>query len=119
MKKIPTFEFRQATAPQAAKQKAFVELLAGTKRIWRNEKSQIMFEVWPGDFCLVERKQGLRSILEGGEVIEIIGDVDDNCFDILWIWVTAGKWRLPRMNPEKPWQDPRPVFVNRAKDAAR
>ena len=81
--------------------------LVATERFWRNEKSQIMFKVGPHDYCLIERKQGLRTILE--EVLRLEGDLDDTAFDTLWIWITAAKWKLPRLNPERPWNPDKPL----------
>jgi len=103
------FEFLQRDAAKLESSRAFMAAIIATKRFWRNEKSQIMFEVEPGDYCLVERKQGLRTILEDGDVLRLAGDLDDTAFDILWIWLTAAKWKLPRLNPERPWNPPKPL----------
>jgi hypothetical protein len=105
---LPQFEFSQATAHQPEVQREFVRQIVATGKFWRNEKSQIMQLVAPGDYCLVERKQGLRSILESGEVLKLTGATDDNAYDVLWIWLTANKWKLPRLDPGKPWSPERP-----------
>jgi hypothetical protein len=108
---IPAFTFLQRDAAKPAAERAFMDAVLATRRFWRNEKSQIMFEVAAGDHCLVERKQGLRSIIEAGEVVHLDGDIDDSAFDILWIWITAAKWKLPRLNPERPYSPPKPLPV--------
>jgi len=106
---IPSYTFLQRDAAKPAAERAFMDVVLSTRRFWRNEKSQIMYEVAPGDYCLVERKQGLRSILGSGEVLHLDGDLDDSTFDILWIWITAQKWKLPRLHPEKPWNPEKPL----------
>ena len=73
-----------------------------------------MFEVAPGDYCHVQRKQDFRSILDSGEFIRLSGDLDDAAFDTLWVWVTAHRWRLPRLNPHIPAPKPLPVRHVRA-----
>lgn len=110
---IPMFEFLQRDAAKLESSRAFMAAVLATKRFWRNEKSSIMFEVGPHDYCLVERKQGFRTILEDGEVLRLSGDLDDSAFDILWIWITAAKWKLPRLNPERPWSPPKPAPISR------
>jgi hypothetical protein len=108
---IPAYTFLQRDAAKSASARAFMDTLLGTRKFWRNEKSQLFFEVAPGDHVFLERKQGLRSILESGEVLRLDGDLDESAFDILWIWLTAAKWRLPRLNPERPWNPPKPAPV--------
>lgn len=110
----PAFCFLQRDAAKPESQRAFMAQVIATQRLWRNEKSQIMFKVGPDDYCLVERKQGLRSILESGEMLTLTGDLDDSAFDILWIWLTASKWKLPRLNPERAWNPPKPAPVRNA-----
>lgn len=108
---IKSFCFLQRDAAKLESQRVFMAVVLSTGRFWRNEKSSIMFEVAPNDFCLIERKQGFRTILEDGEVLQLTGDVDDTTYDILWIWLTAAKWKLPRLNPEKPYSPSRPLPV--------
>jgi len=108
---LPAYTFLQRDAAKPASARAFMDTLLGTRRFWRNEKSQIMFEIGAHDYCLIERKQGLRTILEEAEVIRLDGDLDDTAFDILWIWLTAAKWKLPRLNPGRPYSPLRPAPV--------
>jgi len=110
---IPTFCFLQRDAASRETEREFLRQLIATGRFWRNEKSQIMFKVGSDDYVLIERKQGFRSILEDGDVLKLTGDLDDTCFDILWIWITAAKWKLPRLNPEKAWNPPTPKPISR------
>lgn len=95
---IPTFRFLRRDAAQPASARKFMEAILATRRFWRNEKSQIFFEVAPGDYCLIERKQGLASVLEDGSCLSVTGDdfrTDDA--HVLWVWLTAHKWKLPRI----------------------
>ena len=115
---IPKFEFRLKDAANRGEAKRFVDTLVSTKRFWRNEKSQIMFEVAKGDHVMIVHKTGLRSIIEDAGAVEVTGDLGDTCTDLLWFWLLERKWTLPRLNPEKPWVDPRPKFENRGRDCA-
>jgi hypothetical protein len=108
---IPSYTFLLRDAAKPATERAFMDVVLSTRRFWRNEKSQIMYEVAPGDYCLVERKLGLRSILNAGEVMRLDGDVDESTFDSLWFWITANKWKLPRLNPNLPFDPPAPLPV--------
>lgn len=114
---IPKYEFRMRDAAQLSEAKRFTDVVISTGRFRRNERSQIVFEASPGDWCLLERKQGLAQILADGDVIEFQGSLDD-ALDTLWIWLTARKHTLQRHNPHLPWQDSRPPFVNRGRDCA-
>ena len=87
--------------------KRFVDTLVSTKRFWRNEKSQILFEVAKGDHVMIVHKTGLRSIIEDAGAVEVTGDLGDACTDLCWFWLLERKWALPRMNPEKSWNPQR------------
>jgi len=108
---IPSFTFLQRDAAKSASEQTFMQAVIATHRIWRNERNQIMFKVAEGDYCLVERKQGLQSILDSGEVLTLKGDVDASAYDVLSIWLTAAKWKLPRLNPHLAYNPPKPAPV--------
>lgn len=94
---IPTFEYRLATAvDHGPASKAFVEAIIKTRRFYRNDKSQILFEIAPNDFVCVSRKQELRNILDDGDVVKITGDpLDDSAEFGFWLWLTAQRWKIP------------------------
>lgn len=90
------FKFTRCDATKPAAQRAFMAAIIATRRFSRNQKSQILFEVRPGDYCIIDRRQGLQSVLEDGQVLELSGDIDDTAIMAMWVWLTAAKWQLPR-----------------------
>lgn len=108
---IPTYTFRLRDAARRDEAKIFVDLLLSTGRFYRNEKSQILFKIAPGDSCLIERKQGLSEILSDGDVVRVDGDIGPACEDCLWMWLTARKHTLPRLNPYTAYNPPAPKPV--------
>ena len=106
---LPSFEFRQRDAALRDTPKIFVRGLVDTGRIFRNEKNQIVFAVARGDYSPILRKTELRAILEDGEFFTITGDVSDDAYQCLWCWLNDYRWKLPRLNPERPWNPERAV----------
>lgn len=93
---VQVFKFAKCDGSKPAKHQAFVEAIVNTRRFARSAKSQVLFEVSPGDWCLVERRHDLQSIIESGEVLRLEGDLDEATWLALWTWLQASKWRLPR-----------------------
>lgn len=117
--KIPEFEFRMSDAANSFAPKKFVDALAATGCWWRDERSLIQFKRGTKDYVRIERRSELAEILRDGTTLRITGDnFDQNVIDCLWQWLLSRKWSLPRLNPEKPWIDPRPKFENRGRDCA-
>lgn len=77
---------------------AFVAQLVGTGQFTRNAKSQVLFELEPGDFIAVSNKSLLLSLLKDASAVRLSADYLD--FDthgsLLWSWLTEYKWKLPR-----------------------
>jgi hypothetical protein len=109
----PSYTFRLKDAAQRTEPKIFVDLLIETGKFYRNEKSQIMYQVSPGDYCLLERKHDLAQLIADGDVIAVDGDLGETCDGTLWIWLTARKFSLPRLNPHIPFQRPNPAEEHR------
>ncbi len=116
---IPTFEFREKDAAKPASARAWVQALVATGKFARNEKSTICYTVGkPDDYIYVVRKEDLTALVQDEVVIRVTGDLGDACNDCLWMWLTARKHLLTRLNPERPWVDSRPKFENRGRDCA-
>ena len=115
--KIPTYTFRLRDAADRSQPKIFVDMLVSTGKFYRNERSQILFEVKPGDYVVVDRKQALREIIADGTVIRVDGDLGDSCTDCLWFWLTARKHTLTRIGGA--WNPPAPLPVRHVAPADR
>lgn len=95
---IPTFVyFQHLAADRGPMPTAFAKALIATGRFHRTARSQILFEVAPGDYVMLVRRADLTTILEAGEVIRITGDeLDDNAYAGFWCWLNDRKWMIPR-----------------------
>lgn len=103
MSQVPLYAFYQKDAADRLAPKKFCDVLIATGRFWRDEHNLISLKIADGDFIKVENKRMLREIIEDGEVLRVVGDVDQACFDTLWLFATSRKWTFPRLNPERPW----------------
>jgi hypothetical protein len=92
---IPTFHFTRCDGSKPERAREFIAAVLATGRFWRSDKSQIKFKVAPGDYCLVERRHDLQSIIEDGEVLRLTGALDEAAWLALWTWLNASKWKLP------------------------
>jgi len=107
---IPVYEFTQRDAADRFAPKKFTDLLIGTGRFYRDERSHIKFKVAAveHDYVVIDSKHTLAQILLSGEVVEMHGSLEQTDFDVMWLWFTSRRWTFPRLNPERPWTPDRP-----------
>ena len=119
MSKVPVYQFLQRDAAQRLAPKTFVDALISTKRFFRDEKGNIRFKIDERDHMQVLRSMHLQQILQDGDVLEVIGDVDADMWRTLWLWATSRAHTFPRLNPEKPWNPDAPLGVRHVAPADR
>lgn len=68
---------------------AFIVSLAATGRFSRNAKSQVLFEVKPGDYTHVSGPGALKTILN-----DALGIPGQNVS--AWTWLVDNAWKLAR-----------------------
>lgn len=110
---IPTYTFLQKNAALRDEPKRFADALIASGRFGRDESGFIRFKVGEGDHVRIENKHALREILLSGESLKLEGDISDAAFDCLWSWFVARKWTFPRLNPQRPYNPPKPLPISR------
>jgi hypothetical protein len=73
---------------------AFIEALAARK-FTRNARSQVLYELEPGDYVAISNKGVLQSLLSELD-IQINSDILRADPAAAWHWLISLKWRLPR-----------------------
>jgi hypothetical protein len=115
---LPSYTFLQRDAALLQEPKKFVDALIATNRFYRDERNLIQFKVGSGEYLRIESRGTFRELILTGDIIKLSGDIDAQAFEVLWLWLIARKWTLPRLNPERAWNPPKPLDARRTSYAA-
>ncbi len=106
---IPTFEFRLRDAANPNTARAFVDICIATKRFARNEKGSLAWSPAPNDWIVIQRAAEFRSVIEDGDVLKVVGDLNADSYFSMWCFLNDRRWKLPRIGGE--YQPPVPAPV--------